>query len=277
MASRKSYTPHIAILPGRQWLSRATLFLLITLGFALMIMGRSGAPAVIKLRTSITDALTPVLTVAASPFDAVHNAGVWMSDMANLRTDNILLKNQNLQLMQWQTAAKDMEEENRALRQLLNVVPSKTHTYITARVVSDLGGPYVHSALINGGSENGIHKDHPVINESGLAGRVVDVGDSSARVLLLTDINSRVPVMAERVGEKGILVGNNSERVTMTYLAADSRIEAGDRLVTSGDGGIFPPGIAVGVVTSVEKGSVTVQPFVDPAKVEYVSIIDYSL
>jgi rod shape-determining protein MreC len=278
MASRKSYHSHIAQpLPGRHWFYRATLLMLVTSGLALIVMSKAGNPAITKLRTSINDAVMPVLAVAASPFDVVHDAGVWMKEMVSLRAENISLKNQNVQLLQWQAAAKDLEEENRSLRELLNAVPSRKRSYITARVVSDLGGPYVHSALLNGGSEQGINKDQAVINESGLAGRVVDVGKTSARVLLLTDINSRVPVMAEKAHEKAILAGSNNDTLNLTYLTANSAIQEGDRLVTSGDGGVFPPGIPVGIVTSIEKGAVSVQPFVDPIKIEYVSILDYSL
>jgi rod shape-determining protein MreC len=278
MASRKSYHSHIAQpLSGRHWFYRATLLMLVTFGIALIVMSKAGNPAIGKLRTSINDAVMPVLAVAASPFDVVHDAGVWMKEMVSLRAENIALKNQNLQLLQWQATAKDLEEENRSLRELLNAVPSRKRSYITARVVSDLGGPYVHSALLNGGSEQGIKKDQAVINESGLAGRVVDVGKTSARVLLLTDINSRVPVMAEKAHEKAILAGSNNDTLNLTYLTANSAIQEGDRLVTSGDGGVFPPGIPVGIVTSIEKGAVSVQPFVDPIKIEYVSILDYSL
>ena len=277
MATRKNYHSHLATLPGKHWFFRATFFLMVAAAIILMVMGRAGNPMVEKLRTSITDAMLPVLAVAASPFDVAHDAGVWMSEIINMRAENIALKNQNLQLMQWQAAAKDLEEQNRSLKRLLNVVSSQKRSYITARVVSDLGGPYVHSALIGGGSDNGIQKDQAVLNEAGLAGRVVDVGKTSARVLLLTDINSRVPVIAERAHEKGIATGAGNEFLNLSYLASSSAIEEGERLVTSGDGGIFPPGIPVGVVTSIEKGVVKVQPFVDPAKIEYVNILDYSL
>jgi rod shape-determining protein MreC len=277
MSSRRNHTPHLAVLPGKHWFYRATLLMMVTLGLSLLIMERANNPTVVRLRTSITDAIVPVLSVAASPFDAISGIGTWMSDMANLRAENVALKNQNVQLLQWQASAKSLEEENRSLRELLNAVPARKQSYVTARVVSDIGGPYVHSALIDGGNDSGIDKDQAVISERGLAGRVVDAGKTSARVLLLTDINSRVPVIAEKAHEKAILTGSNGEMLTLTYLAADSRIEAGDKLVTSGDGGIFPPGIAVGIVTSVDKGAVTVQPFVDPAKLRFVSVVDYSL
>src|SRR5207244_4520586 len=97
----------------------------------------------------------------------------------------------------------------------------------------------------------------------------------SARVLLLNDINSRVPVIAERTGEKSILIGNNSDMPTLSYLTADSKIKTGDRVITSGDGGVFPEGIPVGVVTSAH-GGFKVQPYVDATQISYISVIDFS-
>lgn len=277
MATIKKARTNYLYLPGKQWFYRASLLTMIMFSTALLIMSKTNNPAVARLRTNITDIVTPVLAVAASPFDAIYNAGAWVADMSRLREENIMLKNQNIELLQWQAAAKQMEVENQSLRTLLAVVPQQKNSFITVRLVSDLGGPYVHSALISGGRDNGIHKDQAVINESGLMGRVVDVGTSSARILLLNDINSRVPVIAEHSGEKSILVGNNNDLPMLSYLSAEGKIEVGERIVTSGDGGVFPPGIPVGVVVSVEKGNVKIQPFVDPTKVEYVSVIDYSL
>jgi len=275
MAIKKARTTYLP-LPGKQWFYRASLLMLIMLGMTMMIMSKTNNPAIAKLRTHITDLVTPVLSIASSPMDVAHNMGTWIAELSRLREENVALKNENLELLKWQSAAKTMETENESLRALLNVVPEQKNTYITAHVVSDLGGPYVHSALINGGSESGIKKDEATINENGLMGRIVDVGANSARVLLLDDINSRVPVIAEQAHEKGILVGNNTDTPTLSYLSGNSKIKPGDRIVTSGDGGVFPAGIPVGVVMAVEKGTVKIQPFVDATKVEYVSVVDYS-
>ena len=276
MSVKKAHTTYL-LLPGRQWLNRATLALMLAMGVTLMGMSKANNPAIERMRTGITDMVTPVLAVAASPMDAIYNVGSWVRELAQLRAENVDLRNQNIQLLKWQTLAKSMQDENQSLRTLLHVVPLLKTSYVTARIVSDLGGPYVHSALINGGGDNGVHKDEAVISQNGLLGRVIDVGKSSSRVLLLNDINSRVPVIAEHAHERSILVGNNSDMPTLSYLSGDSKIEVGERLVTSGDGGVFPEGIPVGIVLSVDKGVVKVQPYADPARIEYVSVVDYSL
>lgn len=274
MAIKKAQPVRLAPPPIRQWFYRMSLVLLVTVGVVLMIMDKAANPAVTGLRTSITDAVTPVLAVAARPMDALANASSWVGSIFTMYSENVALKNQNIQLLQWQAMAKEMEAENKSLHALLHVIPPTKRNFVTARVVSDLGGPYVHAALIHGGAELGIAKDQAVINDSGLVGRVVEAGKTSARVLLLDDINSRVPVIGETSREKSILAGNNNGLPTLSYLASNSKIGVGERIITSGDGGVFPPGVPVGVVAASEKGVVQVQPFVDATRLEYVSVVD---
>ncbi len=277
MPSKKSRTAHLTTITPRQWMARASLITLMFVSLLLMVAGQANNPNVSRLRTNIIDGFAPIVEFAAKPFDAAANIGAWFSEMAQLRSENISLKNANLQLLQWQSIAKSMEAENNSLRTLAHAVAIPKSSYVTTRIVSDMGGPYVRSSLIGGGLEQGIKKDQAVINEHGLVGRVIEAGNNNSRVLLLNDINSRIPVMGENSREKTILVGNNNDLPSLSYLSPDSSIKVGERIITSGDGGIFPRGIAVGVVTSVEKGIVQVQPFVDATKIEYVSVVDYSL
>lgn len=275
MANKKIRSQSV-LLPGKQWFYRASVVMMITCSVALVVMSKTNNPAVGKLRTHVMDVVTPLLGIASRPMDTFHDMGTWIGEMSRMRQENIALKNENIELLKWQAQAKAMEAENKSLHALLNVVQSQKNTYITARIVSDIGGPYIHSALINGGSDSGIKKDQAAISDNGLLGRVVDVGSSSARILLLNDINSRVPVVTEHSHEKSILVGNNTDTLSLSYISGESKINIGERIVTSGDGGIFPQGIPVGVVTSVNKGSVKVQPYVDATRVEYVSVVNYS-
>lgn len=275
MRNRRAQS-HIAILPGNGVVRSISRGLLIFAALALFGMSKTGNPVAANLRATILDTVTPVIAVAASPFDAVSDIGDWFTSIVAMRAENIALKNQNLQLLQWQSMAKRIEAENTSLKALMNVVQEKKTHFVTAHLVSDLSGPYAKSALINGGKENGIKVDQAVINADGLIGRVIETAEKSARVLLLADINSRVPVMAERSRQKTILAGNSTGLPTLSYLPGANDIQIGDRIVTSGDGGIFPAGIPVGVVASVSGSVVAVQPYADITRVEYVSAIDYS-
>ncbi|MCE2927314.1 MAG: rod shape-determining protein MreC [Rickettsiales bacterium] len=259
--------------PLRQWASRASVVLMMTAALTLVVMSKAEHPAAMKLRTTLTDTLAPVLAVLASPMDAVSSTGQWLAGLANLHAENAALKNQNAQLLKWQAMAKDMQQENEALRRLLHVVPQPSRSFVSARVVSDVGGPYGHAVLIQSADTLSISKNQAVMNDRGLVGRVVDVGRNSARVLLLSDINSRVPVLLERTREKAILAGSNDGLPSLLYLAVNTQVAIGDRLVTSGDGGVFPAGVPVGVVSANLSGVLKVEPFVQPSKLEYVSVV----
>lgn len=257
-------------------MARIARVMLVVAGVALFMMSKSGNPVATELRTTILDTVTPVVEVVSSPINAMSDFAGWVSGLVTIRSENIALKNQNAQLLQWQAMAKRMESENQSLKKLLNFVPAKKYGYVTVHMVSDISGPFAQSALINGGKEQNIKLNQAVIDENGLLGRVVEVGNSSARVLLITDINSRLPVMSERTREKSILIGNNKTLPSLSYMVANSALQVGDRLVTSGDGGMFPSGVPVGVVSAINGTSVTVQPFADISRAEYVSAIDYS-
>ncbi|HTI84989.1 MAG TPA: rod shape-determining protein MreC, partial [Alphaproteobacteria bacterium] len=144
-------------------------------------------------------------------------------------------------------------------------------------VIGESGGPFARSVLINAGSSDGLSRGQAVVNGDGLVGRLTDVGDSAARVLLLTDLNSRVPVVIEETRERAILAGDNSDRPTLAYLPPDARITSGQRVVTSGNGGVLPPGLQIGTVSVGRDGVPRVQPFVNWSKIEFVRIVDFGL
>jgi rod shape-determining protein MreC len=246
---------------------------MMTAALSLMVMSKTEHPAAVKLRTTLNDTAAPVLAVLASPIDALSAVGTWFVNLTALYSENIVLRNQNAELLKWQAMAKDMQQENESLRKLLYVVPQPKRSFISARVVSDVGGPYSHAVLIQSADALAVSKNQAVISERGLVGRVVETGKTSARVLLLTDINSRVPVLLERTREKAILAGSNDGLPSLLYLAVSTQVAIGDRLVTSGDGGVFPAGVPVGIVSANQDGVLKVEPYVQASRLEYVSVV----
>jgi rod shape-determining protein MreC len=113
------------------------------------------------------------------------------------------------------------------------------------------------------------------VNERGLIGRVIEVGRHSARVLLLTDFNSRIPVMVEPSRDQAILAGNNTRRPSLVFVPLNPRLSVGGRVVTSGRGGVLPPGLEVGTITAIDGTGITVEPLVDFARLEYVRLLEY--
>ncbi|HTB35995.1 MAG TPA: rod shape-determining protein MreC, partial [Reyranella sp.] len=123
----------------------------------------------------------------------------------------------------------------------------------------------------------GVAHGQAVVTGEGLAGRIAEVGDNSARVLFVTDVNSRLPVVVERTRERAILAGDNSPQLRLTLLQSVAGVQRGDRIITSGHGGSFPVGIPVGEVVETGEGGVRVKPFADFSRLEFVRVVDYGV
>lgn len=256
---------------------RFALFGLVAASFGLMLLGKADTVLVERVRTAVVDAATPILDVMARPAASIAEVVDSVRHLAALRADNARLREENARLLHWQTAARRLAHENQALRAQLNYIPEPDSAFITGRVVADTGGAFVHSLLINTGARDGVRKGQAVVAGEILVGRIAEVGTRSARVLLLTDMNSRIPVMIEPSRTKAILAGNNDDRPSLEYLASGTSVSPGDRVVTSGSGGAFPPGVPVGAVASVNDGVALLEPFVRRHRLEYVTVIDFGL
>lgn len=250
---------------------------LVLLAVALLTIDKTSPELAARARGAASDLIAPILDLLSRPSAATAEAIDGIRELAALRQENALLRQERDRLLQWQTVARRLDAENQELRDLLNLAPDPRARFVSARVVGGAGGAFMRSVLVTAGERDGARKNQPAITGEGLLGRVSEVGARSARILLLTDINSRVPVVVERTHEQAVLAGNNSNKPELKYLSADSQVEVGDRVVTSGYGGVFPPGLPVGVVTGIEKGQISVQPYVDWERVEYVRLVEYEL
>lgn len=256
-------------------LSRAGIMLLLSASLGLVVMGRTHTGALETMRTTLSDIATPVISVLARPVDTITSIGQWVSETRALREDNLRLASDNSRLRQWQAVATELSSENEKLRALLKFAPASKLAYTSARVAADAGSPYSRSVIITSGSEQGVEEDLAVVSDAGLVGRVVDTGRKTARVLLLTDMNSRIPVISEESRERAIAGGNNSDMLSLIYLPENSHLKVGEKIITSGDGGVLPPGLPVGVVAKVEKGAYAVKPFADSYRLEYVTVVNF--
>lgn len=250
---------------------------LIVAAFALMLLGKVDTVLVERARTHVTDAVAPIMDVASRPLDAVRQGVEEAEALLDIRAENDRLRQQNERLLRWQAAARKLEAENRELKALLNVKDERAAAFITARVIADAGGTFAHSLILNAGSSDGVRKGQAVMTGEGLVGRVQETGSRSSRILLLTDLNSRIPVLVEPSRVRGVLAGNNTDRPRLIHLPPGAVVSPGERIVTSGHAGAFPPGVAVGTIATVSDGAIGVQPFVDRARLEFVSVLDYGL
>lgn len=258
-------------------LHRFALVVLVVAAFAAMLIGKADTVLVENARVLALDLASPALEAIARPVAVANRTIADLKEFATLREENARLREENTRLLAWQTAARRLENENTRLRELANFREGPEASFITARIVGDSVSAYVRGALLNVGRKAGVTPGQAVVTGEGLAGRVAEVGDNSARVLFVTDVNSRLPVQVERTRERAILAGDNSALMRLTLAQTLQGVQRGDRIVTSGHGGSFPVGIPVGEVVQTESGSVKVRPFADFSRLEFVRVVDYGV
>jgi rod shape-determining protein MreC len=251
------------------------LFLVLALG--LLVLNRSKPVLIEHLRARVMDGMAPVLGAMAQPLSIVENASRRASGYLRLQSENDTLRAENEQMAKWQNAAMALENENRELRSLLHYKAEPKVSFISARVIADVGGPYVRSLIVTAGREDGVREGMAAMTGEGLIGRVVEVGDWSARILMITDLNSRIPVTVTGSGEHAIVAGDNAPKPKLLYLPQDAVLQPGARVMTSGHGGIFPPDLPVGVVASTARGKYEITPLADLGRINQVRLIDFHL
>jgi rod shape-determining protein MreC len=278
VASRSKNLIYASALPWRAYAQRFSYVLLLGVALGLLVIGQSKPAVMAHVRLQVIDALAPALDAVSRPLELTSQIVNSVMSYANLRVENAQLKAANVQLTQWQNAALALQQENRELRALLNYRPEPGLSYITARVIADAGGAFVRSLVITAGKQDGVREGMAAMTGDGLIGRVIEVGDWSSRILLMTDVNSRIPVMLSDSGDHAILAGDNAPEPRLLYLSLDADVKLGARVVTSGHGGVFPPNLAVGVVSAVDpRAGATVTPIAALGRINHVRLVDFSL
>jgi rod shape-determining protein MreC len=261
----------------RAGIQRSTLPALILLSGAMLVAGKTDQTMFDTLRTGLSDAAAPMLDVLSRPLGAAEAAVDRVRGLVAVYQENRRLEEDNQRLLQWQQVAIKLNAENRQLQGLLKVVPDRAVSYVTARVIANSGGAYVRTVMVNSGGDGGLARGQAAITGDGLVGRLTEVGSRAARVLLITDLNSRIPVKLEGSHTSAVLAGDNSERPRLLYVGTPETVKIGDRVVTSGEGGVFPPDLPVGTVSAVGPSGPRVEPYVELSQIGYLMVVDYGL
>jgi len=261
----------------RSLLQRFAFIALIVATFALMLIGKADTVLVERARIAVTDAVAPILRVMSEPASGIAAGIANIRELAAIRRENAILREENARLLQWQSVAQRLDSQNRDLSSLLTVVPEPVSRFVTARVVADTGGAYAQSVIINAGHAHGVSKGQVVMSGEGLVGRVMQAGQSSSRVLLITDINSRLPVVVGDARARAIMAGDNGGRPRLLYLSEKTAVAAGDKVMTSGDADAFPMGLPIGQVVRNDDGIIEVEPYMSGDKLLYVRVFDFAL
>lgn len=263
--------------PVKAAAQRLTLPFLIFVSAMLIVFGKTDTLLYDGLRAALADRMSPILQVVSAPISTVTNAFQAVSDLVYTYRDNAELRQENARLLQWQEVARRLAVENTELRDLVKLVPENTVHAIAARVIADSGGAFARNVLIDVGSRDGVRRGQAAMTGEGLVGRVAEVGTRTARVLLLTDLNSHIPVELDQSHVRAMLNGDNSQEPQLAYLPPKTEVKVGTRIVTGGAGGVFPPGLPVGVVSSVSGDVIRVEPYAELARLELLRIVDFGL
>jgi rod shape-determining protein MreC len=255
---------------------RASLGILVGLSVLLLVLGKADVKLASYVGDSIGDVAASVLGVFDRPIMAARHGLDHFGELLAVYHENERLREENRRLLSWQAEAARLSVQNRELRDMLNIpTVERAPAWTTARVVGDAGAPFVHNLLIDAGAERGVRKGMAAVTPQGMVGRVVSVGSRSGRVLLITDYNSKIPVVVERSGEHAVMEGDNGPEPGLRFLPMNASFQVGDLVLTSGDGGLIPPGLLIGRISGVDKRKVSVRAFADWSRLDYVSVLLY--
>jgi rod shape-determining protein MreC len=207
------------------------------------------------------------------PINAIRDNALYLRD---LKKENTELKFTLSRLQNMEQEIEVLRAENLALYNFISISSETKSDYITAKLLSVFSSPYNQIALISAGTLRGVRRNQIVTNGHSLIGKIIQVSDNYARVMLINDINSRIPIMTIKSRNNGILVGNNNN-AKIIYLKKNHNIELGERVITSGDGEIYSPNIEIGKVTTINEYGVLVEPIVNLSEVQFVHILQNAM
>jgi len=263
--------------PVRAAAQRLAVPTLIALSLLLIVLGKADVLLFERVRVTAADAMEPALAFLAQPAASVAGGVRHIRGLLDLYDENIRLRDENERLLQWQEVARRLAGENAELRGLTRFKPPETSFAIAAQAIANSGGAFARNVLVDVGARDGVARGQAAVTGEGLIGRVAEVGERTARILLLTDLNSRIPVVLEQSRARAVMAGDNSDRPRLLYLPDNGVARAGERVVTGGADGVFPPGVPVGIVGSVEDGVVRVDPYAELARLDYIRIVDLGM
>lgn len=250
------------------------LILCLIIAVATAVAGRTQAAIFDHARAALSDWTAPALNGLKAPLTAVQNWTAGVGSMFTVYSENTELKRENAELQKWQQVALSLEDRLRSYQQLLNALPDEKTPFITARVIGESSRPFVKTMILNAGSTEQVAKGQAVVNERGLLGRIYVTGENTSWVILLTDLNSRVPVVIEPSHRRALVIGDNTPSPQLELDVGDGPVQSGDRVLTTGDGGLLPPDVPVGLVSGNGEGA-RVALFASPSNADAVNILDY--
>ena len=252
-----------------------TVILLLGL-FGLFVLWRIDSPRVEKFRALVIDTFVPSFEWMLRPMTSVVKLAKDYQSYEKLLEQNKELRRELQQMKSWKEAALQLEQENARLLDLNQLRVDSKLTHVSGIVVADSGSPFRQSVLLNIGSRDGIQDGWAAMDGLGLVGRISGVGSSTSRVILLTDNASQIPVIIQPSGQQAILMGDNSHAPPVEFIENVDLVRPGDRIVTSGGGGVLPAGLLIGTLALDPNNRLRARLAADYERLEFLKVLrDY--
>lgn len=254
-------------------LKRLLVGVLILCLVGLFLVWRIDSPRVERFRAAVVDQVVPSFDWAMAPVTASVNMVRDFQSYQRIVQQNQDLRNELQKMKAWKEAALQLEQENARLLDLNKVRLDPRLTFVTGVVLADSGSPFRQSVLLNVGARDGIVDGWATMDGIGLVGRISGVGRDTSRVILLTDPASRIPATIQPSGQTAIVQGDNTAAPPISFLEDPDLVRPGDRVVSSGDGGVFPAGLLIGQVAADPGGRLRVVLAADYERLEFLRVL----
>ena len=237
---------------ARRGNAQLPLVIVTALALVLVLLGKAEPGLFDRARMAMTDGIRPLLTAAHDPIVRFDRFAGSFDELFTVYQENLRLKDENARLRQWRNVAVVMQDRVNRYQSLLHAVPDPGIHSVLARVIGRANRPFLETMILDAGSSTNVKPGQAVVDARGMIGRIYLAGSRTSWVILLTDLNSRIPVMISPGNRQAILVGDNTAMPSLDTLSQIVTLRPGDQVVSSGDGGLLPPGLPIGTV--VEQG-----------------------
>ena len=259
---------------ARRGNAQLPLVIVMALAVVLVLLGKAQAGLFDRARMTITDWMQPLLAAVHAPITRFDRWAGSVDDLFTVYQENLRLKDENARLRQWRNVAVVMQDRVARYQSLLHAVPDPGIHSVLARVIGRASRPFLETMILDAGATNNIKPGQAVVDARGMIGRIYLAGNHTSWVILLTDLNSRIPVSISPGNRQAIMVGDNTAMPSLDTLSQIVTLRPGDQIVSSGDGGLLPPGLLIGTVVE-EAGNYRVALLADAASSEDVEVLAF--
>jgi rod shape-determining protein MreC len=251
------------------------LVIVIALAVVLVLLGKAQSGLFDRARSHATDLMAPLLQKARAPVAGFDRWIGSIGEIFSVHEQNLKLKEENARLRQWRNVAIVLQGRVGRYQALLHAVPDPQMNRVLARVIGRASRPFLQTMILDAGRGNQVLPGQAVMDARGMIGRIYLTGQRTSWVILLTDLNSRIPVTIAPRNIQAMMTGDNTATPALNMVSHTVTLHVGDQVTSSGDGGLLPAGLPVGTVVSDGAGGWRVALLADAAASQDVEILNF--